>query len=411
MTILALHHVVNLTHLIHVVIDALSPVLCYLMRQMQRGVPFSVDKTCCRTLTDQVVSGIKSGILRGFWKDGQSLPTRKDFVRELGVSGNVIQHAMARLTTEGLIVSRPRLGCMVRRTSDRKVRRLVLEVSAGSDCSFSHTCFFHALHERLAQSHIQCVSTTLPRKRTGRFDYAFLNYELSRHPDLIVVNVGALEVESLSRCLDRMSVPYMLIGETSKFAARHPNLLATSEPLDVQALLSPFVDDCRAARIRSVLWVAWSEHEVLDPRPMLKKAGICVETLPLSLDESCENFDILFATVGAALRGRLARGPISDLIFSSDDYLTMGFLPVILESGLRIPEDVKLVTFRNKGGGPAFTKSIACIENDPKARGKRVAEDILKWFKTGSMTMTARPLAYVRGETFPVDDTHTGGTA
>ncbi len=381
------------------------------MMQMQRGVPFSVDKTCCRTLTDQVVSGIKSGILRGFWKDGQSLPTRKDFVKGLGVSGNVIQHAMARLTAEGLIVPRPRLGCIVRRVGRRKISRLVLNISAGRDCSFSQSCFFHAFQERLAQAHVQCVSTSLPRKRTGRFDYAFLDYELSRRPDLVVANVGAMEVESLSRRLDRMSVPYILMGAAPKFPARHPNLLATRRQPDVQSLLRPFVDDCRVAKIRSVLWVAWTEHALLDPRPMLEKAGVCVETLPLALDESCENFDNLFAAVGESFRARLARGPMCDLIFSTDDYLTKGFLPVVLESGLRIPEDVRLVTFRNKGGGPAFTKPFACIENDPKVRGESVAEDILKWFKTGEMALSSSALAYVRGATFPVADSRAGGKA
>ena len=314
---------------------------------MRHTFPFSIDRTSGQTLTDQVVSGVQSGILRRFWKDGQSLPTRKDFVKGLGVSGNVIQHAMARLTAEGLIVPRPRLGCIVRRAGRRKISRLVLNISAGRDCSFSPSCFFHAFQERLAQAHVQCVSTSLPRKRTGRFDYAFLDYELSRRPDLVVANVGAMEVESLSMRLDRMSIPYVLMGAAPKFPTRHPNLLATRRQPDVQSLLRPFVDDCRAAKIRSVLWVAWTEHALLDPRPMLEKAGVCVETLPLALDESCENFDNLFAAVGESFRARLARGPMCDLIFSTDDYLTKGFLPVLLESGLRIPEDVRLVTFRN----------------------------------------------------------------
>ena len=172
---------------------------------MRRGFlfPFSLDKTSSQTLTDQVVSGVQSGILRGFWKDGQSLPTRKDFIREFGVSGNVVQRAMVRLTAEGLIVSRPRLGCMVRHAGIHKICRLVLEVSAGRDCSFGHTRFLCALRERLVQAHVKCVSTVLPRMRTGRFDYAFLEDEISRRPDLVVVSVGAMEVEALSRCLDR----------------------------------------------------------------------------------------------------------------------------------------------------------------------------------------------------------------
>ena len=377
---------------------------------MQRGFPFSLDKTSGLTLTDQVFVGVRANILRGYWKAGRPLPTRKDFVRELGVSGNVVQRAMAKLAAEGLIVSRPRLGCMVRCASGRRIRRLVLNISAGRDCSFSQFCFFHALQEKLAQAHVQCVSTSLPRRRTGRFDYSFLDYELTRNPDLMVVTVGAMEVESLSRRLDRMSVPYIMMGAAPKFPAHHPNFLAARKQPDTQSLLKPFVDDCRAARIRSVLWIAWSEHDLLDPRPMLERAGVCVETLPLSLDESCENFDNLFVAVGAAMRGRLARGPMCDLIFSTDDYLTKGILPVLLESGLRIPEDVRLVTFRNKGGGPAFTKPFACIENDPKTRGESVAEDILKWFKTGEMALSASALAYVRGATFPVADSRAGGT-
>lgn len=358
-----------------------------------------------------MVSGIQVGISRGFWKDGQSLPTRKDLVKELGVSGNTIQHAMSRLMAEGLIVSRTRLGCIVRCVGRRKISRLVLNISAGRGCSFSQAYFFHALQERLAQAHIQCVSTSLPRKRTGRFDYALLDYALSQRPDLIVANVGAMEVEPLSRRLDRMAVPYILIGAAPKFSTRHPNLLATHESPNFQTLLKPFVDDCRAARVRSVLWIAWTEFDKLNPRPLLENAGICVETLPLSLNESCENFDNLFAAVGAAFRNRLACRPMCDLIFSTDDYLTKGILPVLLESGLRIPEDIKLVTFRNKGDGPAFTKSLACIENDPKLRGESVADDILRWFKTGEMALSASTLTYVRGETFPVVKVRAGEKA
>ena len=60
-----------------------------IMPAMKRGFPFSLDKTSGETLTDQMVSGVRSAILRGFWKEGQPFPTRKDFVRALGVSGNV----------------------------------------------------------------------------------------------------------------------------------------------------------------------------------------------------------------------------------------------------------------------------------------------------------------------------------
>ena len=101
------------------------------------------------------------------------------------------------------------------------------------------------------------------------------------------------------------------------------------------------------------------------------------------------------------MRERLARGPLCDLVFVTDDYMAMGVLPVLLERGVRIPEDVCFVTLRNQGGGPAFTKSLAAIETDPWQRGASLAEQILDWFEAG--TFAARPTVprYVRGETFP----------
>lgn len=370
---------------------------------MLKEVPFELDKTSGKTFTEQVVAGVRSCISKGFWRAGQTLPTRQTFIRELGVSGNTVQRAMSLLAAEGLIVSRPRVGCVVQRTVERMIRKSVLEVSAGNDCSFAHVRFLQALQEHLALANVQCTAVTLPRKKGGSFNYAFLDDALDRNaPDLIVANVGRLEVEPLAKRLDALSVPYIMTSDAPKFPARHPKLLSTIPPSDIAAILKPFVDDCVAARIRSVLLVVWTKLQALNPRDQLEKAGIYVETLPLSIDESCENYDNLFPVVGAAFRKRLEQGPMCDLVFSADDYLTAGLLPVLLESGLRIPEDVKLVTFRNKGGGPAFTKSLAAIENDPEAKGLAIAGDILRWFRTGKMILTSRPYSYVRGETFPV---------
>lgn len=171
---------------------------------------------------------------------------------------------------------------------------------------------------------------------------------------------------------------------------------------DYAEALDAFVSDCRSVGIASVLWFAWSERSVPDPRPQLERAGIHVETLTLMPGCSIRDFDEIFASAGSRMRERLARGPMCDLVFLTDDYMAMGVLPVLLERGIRIPEDICLVTLRNKGCGPAFTKSVAAIESDPRQRGTCLAEQILDWFETGSFA--ARPMAprYVRGETFPV---------
>ena len=81
----------------------------------------------------------------------------------------------------------------------------------------------------------------------------------------------------------------------------------------------------------------------------------------------------------------------------------MGAVPVLLERGVRIPEDVKVVSLANKGFGPVFPKSLARIEFDFAAEAKRMAAGLMVWFRTGRFPELKDICpTYVRGETFPV---------
>ena len=359
------------------------------------------------SLTEQVVAGLRAGICSGVWKPGTPLPTRSALVKTLGVSKNVVQQAIARLTAEHLIVSHGRCGCVVKRSPAQVDRRRVLEVSPGYEASFWHARFVGALQERLSSSRVLCGTVSLPRVDRGcGLDFAALDDKFVRaQPDLCVVTAGAGDVRAIVRHLEKMGVPYVLMtGEGA--CAKSAHCLGCIRS-DYAEALTAFVADCRAAGITSVLWFAWSEKSFPDPRPQLERAGIHVETLTLMPGSSVRDFDEIFASAGNRMRERLARGPLCDLIFVTDDYMAMGALPVLLERGVRIPEDVRFVTLRNKGGGPAFTKTLAAIETDPRQRGASLAEQILAWFETGTFAVQPTVPRYVWGETFPVGATRT----
>ena len=102
---------------------------------------------------------------------------------------------------------------------------------------------------------------------------------------------------------------------------------------------------------------------------------------------------------------RLRKGGLCDLLFVADDYLTMGAIPALLEGGVRIPEDLRLVTYYNKGFGPILTKTLARIEGDPEGIAQDLAWGIIEWFRTDRFPRLEIPLPkYIRGETFPVPD-------
>ena len=94
-----------------------------------RKAKIVIDRECGRSLTDQLVDGLRSAVRLGWWKTGERLPTREEIMASCGVSRNVVQAAIRRLVAEGLVVTRPRLGCTVSRPSRRAIRGVVLEVA------------------------------------------------------------------------------------------------------------------------------------------------------------------------------------------------------------------------------------------------------------------------------------------
>jgi DNA-binding LacI/PurR family transcriptional regulator len=72
-----------------------------------------------------------------------------------------------------------------------------------------------------------------------------------------------------------------------------------------------------------------------------------------------------------------------------------------MAAGIRIPEDVRIVTWANRGLGPAFVKSFTRMEFDCVAVGETVARCVLEYLRTGVFPsdVTVGP-AYIRGETF-----------
>ena len=104
--------------------------------------------------------------------------------------------------------------------------------------------------------------------------------------------------------------------------------------------------------------------------------------------------------VAARFAGK-GRSGLPDLIFFRDDHLAVGALLALMAGGIRIPEDVSVVTWANTGLGPAFVKPLTRMEQDNSAIGERVAECVLEYLRTGIFPKdVAVGPKYVIGESF-----------
>ena len=68
---------------------------------------------------------------------------------------------------------------------------------------------------------------------------------------------------------------------------------------------------------------------------------------------------------------------LPDLVYFSDDYLCVGALAAFVAAGIRVPEDVRVATWANRGNGPLYAKDLTRAEMDPQGDADKVATAVL----------------------------------
>ena len=80
---------------------------------------------------------------------------------------------------------------------------------------------------------------------------------------------------------------------------------------------------------------------------------------------------------------RRGRPRLPDVVFFTDDYVAQGGLLALLRHGIRIPEDVAVVSFANKGHLPIWYRDLTRIEIDPAVHGTAVSQTVQKFLRCG----------------------------
>ena len=90
-----------------------------------------------------------------------------------------------------------------------------------------------------------------------------------------------------------------------------------------------------------------------------------------------------------------------DLLFLADDYVASGALTAMLARGVRVPEDVRVVSFANAGLGPVYVKPVSRLMIDPREVAVLFARAVTDFVEKGVFPpVLSLPLRYVAGETF-----------
>lgn len=356
-----------------------------------------LDETSRVGLVGQLTERLRQAIAAGDYKPGDVLPTIRELAKELGTSVKVPAAAMKRLADEGLVRSRPRLGSVVQAKAGTRWKGHILLVVPSGDYVYLASMLVGALRTCFAAAGYLVTQVSALRSRPNvSFDLAPLKLALHGSVTFAVI------VQPFAQIVDVVSksgVPFAVIGAKEACAAR--GCVGSTINSDRSAL-DDFVNHCLRKGESRVTVVCKPDEPGKPVLVRLRKAGLEAEEFVVGIRTDLGRPEAVQRGALESFAGRLAAGwkPTGVLLFR-DDWVCSGALTALLEAGVRIPADVKVVTLSNKGLGPVFSKSLTRMEMDHDLYASVVAEAVLahlngRKFPQGLVISPK----YIAGETF-----------
>jgi DNA-binding LacI/PurR family transcriptional regulator len=201
----------------------------------------------------------------------------------------------------------------------------------------------------------------------------------------------------------RFGIPFLAYGGMA--CQRVPNLVGVPDVWDVRQAKEDFLAHCRRARIRRVLQISFCAGPSVDMLPAFRRAGIEAEGWLVPPVKGISRQEGIREAVRSAVAKRFADArSLPDLVFFTDDFVAAGGLLALAQCGVRVPEDVRVVTLANEGDLPVSMCSLTCILSSPVERGVLMARRVLAALSSTRLPTGADSvpkISYRIGESFP----------
>ena len=363
-------------------------------------LPFTIDKASGKGLVELTIAGIRRAILDGAYAVDEVLPTQDEMAKALGVSIRVTREALAKLAEEGLVSARGRRGTVVLPLKTQKWKGRIVYLHSPYVGSYHFARFGETLAAELTAAGwlFSSVTVPLPTDATDKSVEAFVAAHC-RDADLVLVRGCA---DYAAPAVDACDVPWVALvdkvdGDFKNCKGLVPSILMHAVP--------EFVLHCRQSGVKRI--VAMN----LRPRPALEeglsRANIAYESWIVKPYDLLALESYPQSAMEAMLKRYGASGTshpveLPDVFVFTDDYLARGALVALLALGIRVPQDVCVATFANKGNAPTFPVSLTRSEIDPVRCGEAAARCVLSYMAKGRLPDDVfAAYAYIKGESFP----------
>ena len=356
----------------------------------------SLDASSDTTLTEQFVLSLKAAIRAGDLRVGEILPPVREWAAALGCSAFVPRRAMGLLAKEGVLTIKRHVGAIVTGRLAPERKKLVIYVTRDNGDIWSRNVFAFRLGEILRKAGFRFEHVHINR-RSPEFACDHLTDAISRGVDFAVCEVAQSRFTEAFR---KAGIPFAVIAiGNEEFRGAEAVFSRVDDELvdDIVGLLKR--TKCRRVAL-------YGAGELVNDRlsaPFFK-AGIHLQRrniLPEQSRHSCRaTVDSVQRSALESFEAMLSAGTgLPDAFVFYDDYIAAGAFLSLAHHGVKIPEDVKVLTFSNKGLGPVFFRPLTRFESDHAANAAKIGRWIKAWISGKPIAPPRIAAKLIQGDT------------
>ena len=324
----------------------------------------------------RIAAALRDEMVAGRYRADERLPSVDDLRVRFGAGEFAVRHALRRLRDEGLISWKQRMGAVVTGKGACVWKGRVAFITVDASASYFRQKLAIQLALRFREAGWDFVPIFLDQAPEGKVDVESVRRYAANGLDFAVVMTGRTQIAEMC---DALSLPYVVLNG---FTRDFPNAHAVIQE-DFRNCFSELIRAMRARRLKSVLEFDIERTMDRSFKNQLFEAGISVRRVLCrwknnAVYDLCDIRQLGYDAVSRFFEDERNRAHLPDVILFDEDHLASGGIVAMLERGLRIPGDVRVVTYSNGGNDPIAGVSLARIENDPVSYGNAVAAYVLK---------------------------------
>lgn len=336
-----------------------------------------LDRCGSVPLADQMVTAIKTAVMRGEVRPGEALPSIRELAMLTGTSEKVPRTALARLAAEGWTAPRCGVGSVILdRGANIRFKGNVLLFSRAANFGIYQSQFLSTIRSRLVRAGYRVtISTSSVRDADGCVELEDL---LRQHWDLIIDHGYVKHARQL---IEASGWPFVVLDAGVPIPSSSAANCCGRIGIRMDMALGECVCTCVRRNVRRVVQFLL-DGTTLDVGPRFRQVGIEVEDIKIPLFNSLERIAMCALRRAEDFLTR-RRSVLPDLVFISDDHIARGVMTALLARGIRVPEDIRVVSSSNKGFGVIWPTPVTRLEMDPIGQGVAVAKMLIAFLKTG----------------------------